>query len=146
LGFIARRRDRPSESQVSPRAEWFDRNPALQISGWGSDSVSPHGLTQRFSYTVPSGKKALITLMNVSIMRVLAGTTADIAQINIQLQAQVIILLEIKSNTIGDGRYVGVGTLSLLNAGQTLTGYTFDSSTGGTIAYWMELSLTTFDA
>jgi len=143
--FIARRRDRPSESQVSPRAEWYDRNPSLQTSGWGMDA-SPHTLTDRFAYTVPTGKKAIVSLLSATIQRRTAATTLGLAQARITMRGTTAISALLQNNTVGEGRLIGVGTSALLSAGDQVVGSTSDDSTGGTVAYLLVAHLTAFDA
>jgi len=45
------------------RGHYYDRNAASIVKNWGGSIPAGSGWTQRWSYTVPAGKKAMHTLL-----------------------------------------------------------------------------------
>jgi len=151
MGFPARRRDRPSESQVSPKAVWYDRNPISRNDCWASINVAPHSVTTRWSYQVPSGKKALLEVVQARVTRSLAATTAGLANSSIGLipsggTRKAIALATIRSNTLWDKEGATIGSAVALRTGDEIDYRTDDSSTGGTCDYIGAYKVTEFDA
>jgi len=133
------------------RAAWYDRNPTNYAYAYFG-IVAPHGATQRISYTVPSGKKAIVELLETYIKRVTAATAPDTAQAYWQGTLtgatnllQNVELLSIE-NTPAQGMSKNMGATITVNAGEFLTLYTVDASTGGTIRYGSSIKLSVFDA
>lgn len=149
MGFPARRRDRPSESQASPRAEWYDRNAAPQPKTYAANNVAPHVATQRWSYTVPSGKKAWLESLFLFVIRQTAATAAGRSgcAITVTQDALMVNLLnnEFTDNTVNHLKDMFATNFGILVAGNVVTGWTFDESTGGTMGYTIAAKLTQFD-
>jgi hypothetical protein len=93
----------------------------------------------------------MVELLSCRVTRVSAATTVDVAQAawaltpsggteHFLLQARLI------TNNVGDTREHGIGATLILNAGDTLTGYTADYSTGGACHYFLSYKITEFDA
>jgi hypothetical protein len=59
--------------QASDRAAYYDRNPINRTQYYTAAALAPHGVTQRWAYTVPAGKKAFIDVVRASNHRVSAG-------------------------------------------------------------------------
>jgi len=142
--FVARRRDRPSEAQVSPRAMWYDRNSTFIRKTWNG-LVGPHAAVTRWTYTVPTGKKTFIGLMSLTMLRETAATTAGEALCYIRIQTQIVLCIGLFNAAVDTNRTVAASGEALLNASETIDGQTYDSSTGGTISYTSALLLTEFD-
>jgi len=149
--FIARRRDRPSEAQVSPKAEWYDRNPATRTVYYNGSGVAPHSYISRGSYTVPAGKKAVLELAFIQTYRLAAATTvaaviADIAFTPSGGSAQLLQQLWHMDNTLYVVRDKTVPMSICMQVGDRIDIDTGDGSTGGTNSYIMLLKLTEFNA
>lgn len=129
-----------------PRLEWYDRNPQLRRNRYCGSSVAPHSVTERWAYTVPTGKKALIMHLFVSLVRVTAPTTAMGSAAYTLIGDEHHAYLMLYGNTVNDGRTGMIGTSELLAAGETINAKTFDSNTGGTISYAIVCDLNEFDA
>jgi len=149
--FPARRRDRPEINPVaSPRAEWYDRNPADASQDYYG-SLSPHVVTTRWSYTVPSGKKAWVQIATIFCMRRTAATTMGEVYVFLvivpsggSLKRLMIACFVDNTVWVKDKAYGGVGIL--LRAGDAVNANTADSSTGGTVDYYCGAKITEFDA
>lgn len=133
------------------RPAWYDRNPT-QITLWYTVNIqSPHSQTQRWTYTVPSGKKAMLEALDGLICIQSAATTPGRRKIMVQLTkagggSAQIFNLQIITNNVGDIQTKALGTSILLLSGDTLSGFTADESTGGTVDYRLMAKLTEFDA
>lgn len=97
--------------------------------------VSPHALTTRWTYTVPTGRAALVYAAEVLAMRYTAAITVQLIEATISVIFTTAIGVFLLSNTVGDSRHAVVSQLTPLRPGDYLTGATRDSSTGGTGAY-----------
>jgi len=133
------------------RPEWYDRNPASTVSGWGGTNVAPHAATTRASYTVPSGKKALLEFLKVWVRRTTAATTAGNPKATWYVYpagAGFVDLLraEIFTNGVGDKDIAYAFAALVLCTGDELRLISIDDSTGGTMDYWSAAKLTQFDA
>lgn len=144
--FIARRRDRPSEAQVSPRAEWYDRNPSDQSVGYLAVAVAPHTTTTRATYTVPTGRKAFITALHAEVYRRDAPTTAGKVYAQVFWSGVVMLKASHLNATVGSVERSSVGVDNALMAGDTVFIETCDLSTGGTMDYQVGVAIVEFDA
>jgi len=73
------------------RPEPHDRNPVRQTLTYSGTGIAPHATTQRFSYTVPSGKKAIVLAAQANLQRATAATTAAITRASVQLQNTLVV-------------------------------------------------------
>jgi len=144
--FLARRRDRPNESQVSPRAEWYDRNPTQRSVFYSASSVSPHTETMRATYTVPTGKKAMVVVVNAQLRRNTAATTVGRAYIRALTGSVYFFYLTHQNNTAGYREWMAVGGLMMIPTGDILFLYTADESTAGTMDFFATILIIEFDA
>ena len=134
-----------------PRLEWYDRNPQMQAEAYNGTGIPPHGLTERWSYTVPTGKKCLLEMLQALIKRALAATTEDLAYIIVNYTksggvAKSLIFNPLRTNLVGDGDSVAIGATLTLLAGDVLAAKTGDASDGGWIDYNVAYKSTEFDA
>jgi len=134
-----------------PRLNWYDRNPACKVGVWSGSGVAPHAATQRLSYTVPSGKKAIIEVLECSVIRKTAATTAGVMQGYAVLTPYggpptTFLVAWIETNTVDarSDRFLG-GAVTLF-AGDVLALKTLDLSTGGTGSYFQAYKGTEFSA
>ena len=129
-----------------PRLEWYDRNPQIQRQRYLHDGLAPHAATLRFSYTVPTGKKAYINMLLVALLRVTAATTVGEAKGYFIIEGSESLMVHLWGNAVNDGRELVGGAGALLSAGEVITAYTGDASEGGTIMYFLSLLAVEFDA
>lgn len=133
------------------RPAWFDRNPVQVPKNYYSTAIAPHTLTTRWTYTVPTGKKALLEFALVKAIRSVAATTAGTVYAYLSLTPSgltVVVLgvIELMANSVGDHDASLVGQSIVLGAGDALLAATLDTSTGGTVDYSLAAKLTEFDA
>jgi len=136
---------------IIARPAWYDRNPIQIVADFESWSAGPHTVTDRLTYTVPAGKRALLELAQVKLYRVTAATTAGIARIILALtpsggSTEYILEAHIRGNTVGDKDSAEIASALILMAGDALVLKTVDPSTGGTIDYVGSYKITEFDA
>ena len=134
-----------------PRLEWYDRNPQHVLVGYSAEAVAPHSVVARWSYTVPTGKKAFIEIMHATLQRAVAATTADIAFASLSLWPEgeailVPIIAWIRENDVGNKDRAVMGQGAILLTGDLVQGATMDDSDGGSIDYNVSGKITEFDA
>jgi len=129
-----------------PRLEWYDRNPIAKSQAYNGSGVAPHSMTVRATYTVPTGKKALIAFAEGVIVRVTAATAVGWVEVLVQGANNEAFRLNHINNTVNSyeqGRtYVGY----VLLAGQDINLQTQDLSTGGTLSYNVFITSMEFSA
>lgn len=117
----------------------YDRSPANQALQYQGAAVAPHGLTNRWTRTVPAGLRAQVQLVSGQIMRVTAAAPVGQVQMLVSVvcsgnTAQV-LMLQMLTNTAGDQQHAEFGGEILLAPGDTVACATQDASTGGTVNY-----------
>jgi len=135
---------------VVARPAWHDRNPFVIMRGFSS-VTGPHSMTDRWTYTVPAGKKAYIEFLCIKSIRATAAGTAGTVVIQITYtpsgaSEQVLAATGLYTNTVGDKDEVTCGHALTMLAGDLLKGLTYDGSTGGTVNYLVVAKITEFDA
>lgn len=133
------------------RPAWYDRNPASKADIWTGAGVAPHAATTRKTYTCPAGKKAMVEVLELSVIRETAATTVGTAQAYVTItpsggSAIVCIAAWIRTNTVADRNDAFLGASMLLFPGDRIDLMTLDLSTGGTCAYFVCYKITEFDA
>jgi len=128
-----------------PRLEWYDRNPQATQQGYYG-VIAPHADTVRATYTVPTGKKAMVTGVHGHIRRVTAATTVGLVTINFRRQATIYQVLQHVDNNVNSMKDVSMLQTTALSAGETLSESTEDLSTGGTMELRIGRHITEFDA
>lgn len=132
------------------RRDWIDRNAVSVVKAYENLGVAPHGLTSRWVYTVTAGKKAILTYFFASITRMVAA--APVGQAIVYVSGFINgtginpFSLPMMFNTIGENRQIIIPQCFLMAGADTLTAYTFDTSTGGQCAYSISAQFIEFDA
>lgn len=127
---------------VSSREEYYDRNPSVTSEGSQSVLSENTALTEQQNYTVPTGKKAFLNLLALSMSaRVAATSTTTSDEVLVQSGytksggAEVIILEQAFSSpayVAGDHRSVAIGgSLVMLEGDRIDTTITFVGDAGG---------------
>lgn len=114
---------------------FYDREATQIVVNYNAASVLPHALIQRDTYTVPAGKKAKITGMQVFAVRNAAATVGDVVGLYFEANVASVPykLLEAKYYSISSGFWSGF-TLSesiWLDTGDLLRIMSVDESTDG---------------
>ena len=128
------------------RGAYYDRNPLNASVSYSSAGLAPAGTTTRFTYTVPAGRKALLTGGHIRWRRPTAAAPVGLVTFNIQDALVNLGLVRTANNVVEavEGYALALGQYEV--AGTTILGQTTDTSTGGSCDYDASLSITEFDA
>jgi len=140
-----------SPGKYVARPAWYDRNPIQRIQNWDEGAVAPHANTQRWTYTVPPGKKAFVEYAELWAKRLTAAGTVGIVEANVRVtpsggSASAIMRVYVITNNVGDVDKAVVGQALTLLAGDMIECRSADSSTGGTATYHSAVKIVEFDA
>ena len=129
-----------------PRLEWYDRSPSNENIDYGASSVAPHSLTERASYTVPTGKKAFVSGAYGDVMRRSAAGTLGEAYAFFTVAAVVLMAIGHNNNSEGHTERGSGLASSVVLTGTKISIETIDESTGGTMNYYLSISIMEFSA
>jgi len=140
-----------SSPTLIARPAWYDRNPLVVWRQYSGALVAPHSSTERWTYTVPAGKKAYLEVAFAYTTRRTTATTA--AQLTIIVSftpsggtTAAIMELSHWDNTLYISRTQNLAMSIVMLVGDTLNATTSDASTGGTNDFIITAKLTEFDA
>lgn len=141
---------RLSNTQAVSRPTYYDRNPVKRQALYAADSVAPHALTVRFTYTAPAGKKAFVEVAKVLIIRETAATTAapTTGQILLTpsgLSGGIAVTTYMQNNVVGTIDRDALATQVELLPGDAISGQTADQSTAGGMGYNLHVAMDEFD-
>ncbi len=128
------------------RGYYYDRAPTPQVFEFQGGAVAPHTDTSRFGYTVPAGRKAFIVHLVATISRATVAAPVGSYGAHFGGLGANLAWLRTRKNTVDAAEVLALPTSLTLNAGQVLSGLTFDGSTGGTVDYQINAALVEFDA
>jgi hypothetical protein len=136
---------------IISRPAWYDRNPIVKCDSWLGTSTAPHAETERWTYTVPAGKKAFLETLSMRMQRSSAASTGGtaVAWVGVYPSGGVpkyLAFCAIVTNTVGDKDSSIVGQAIVMKAGDIIRARTSDLSTGGAIDYFLAYKITEFDA
>lgn len=142
---------RTSPTPLVARPAWYDRNPATKSEHYLGASVAPHAATKRLEYTCPTGKKAVVELLQCKVIRAAAATASQMpmaywVHYKSPTAYAYVLFAGIRGNNVDDRDKAEVGQSIVLLAGEKLQGYTQDQSTGGSCDYFLAYKVTEFDA
>jgi hypothetical protein len=130
------------------RQDWYDRGMVFINNRYRGASVAPHAETSRWTYTVPTAKRAVITYFSLQVLRQTAATTLGNAYAYIGFSGAVVATvfdLGLYNNTVGEKSILSSHPFIVIPAATVVTGFTSDDSTGGAMNYIVILSLHEFD-
>jgi len=132
------------------RQHWYDRNPMVDTVWWGGALAAEAGYTVVWSYTVPTGRKAMHTVCWTSALGVIATAGRDCSCSNRIWDPETADYRpyhELRHmDTTTEERATKTTTITFLMAeGDTITGTITNTDT---VDHWMGISatLTEFDA
>lgn len=131
--------------------EWTDRNPDNRKLEFGSLWSGPHEATQRLSYTVPSGKKAIIQSVYLYLEIQSAATTPGRRYNNFSLiidgssVSTLTAWIQSTINVVGSVEFENITPMFILYPGDGLDITTADNGTGGTIIYYGDVVLAEYN-
>ncbi len=132
-------------SYAVARPAFYDRAAAASTQAINI-IAAPHAQTYRFSYTVPANRKAYVENIRVYVQRqTVAGTSGTL------VSAIAVGTVELKylavENNIPGTQFNDMSTAQVtLYPGDVMTGYTIDTSVGGTVNFVIQSKSTEFDA
>ncbi len=133
-------------SLISVRGPYYDRNPSSKGSSFSLTGTAPHAQTNRIVYSVPTGRKAIVTTGTGQIRRAVAATTVGEAQVLMAGAGGTFYVLSNKSNTVDQQLGLTVGPAESFNAADNVVVQTSDASTAGTVDYAGSIGIEEFDA
>lgn len=130
--------------------QFYQANAITRALGSNVTGFAPHVFTDRNTYTVPAGKRALLTSATIAIQRVTAaapiGRYQNTIYVTLNAAAADVCRIIAIDNTVNFINQMSLGLQVWLAAGDTIKWATEDLSTGGTVSYWGSFTYTEFDA
>lgn len=132
------------------RPDPIDRNATITVNQYTNQNLAAATITERWSQTVASGKKAQISTLLVSMIRCTVATAADWAYVQVSVNTSgsndPIAVAQFGHNVVGYGDTNVVGIAGTYNAGAIIKGYTVDNSTGGSTRVFVGATVMSYDA
>ena len=136
-------------SLASARSAYYDRNATSVFQSYLA-TVGPHAGTQRWSYTVASGKKLQLEIAGTRIYRITAAAPVSWTQADISIVSGA-------TTAILSEKYVFDNSLTVVYddiramavtvyASESIAANTIDVGTGGSVQYWLSAKGTLYDA
>lgn len=120
--------------------QYYGRNPIIVPKVSRQVAIAPHLEAQRWTYTVPTGRNAIVTSLNLWIFRNTVAAPAGVADIVLYVTSggapQAMYDLPLFLNTVGANLGIFIGQNLTMLAGHTISLYDVDGSTGGTVSYY----------
>ncbi len=115
-----------------------ERTPLKVTRLYAAAGVAPHAGTQRWTYTVPASRKAIVEVLHTEVYRDGAPTTAGRCSVFIHYTPSGGSLTRILEWTqlltaVGNEKSSDLAPNMLMLAGDVLTASSYDLSTGGTL-------------
>jgi len=130
--------------------EWFDRTPTPIWKTYSANAVDSHAITERWSYTVPDGKKAILEFAYFYVRRAAPPTVSGyiIPQLRFTPNdgsENVLDRMVFRSATEYDIKEKNLAVAIILSKGDKVRGLTIDTSTGGQTDIIFNAKFTEFD-
>lgn len=131
------------------KREWFDRNGLVVHQYYIGSSVAPHAQSNRFTYSVPSGRLCMVMGATLNLWRRTAATTPDLwgAGLRLEHSGNYYYFCELMGNDnnlwVVKNQIFSCQVICYPN--DILRGWTFDQSTGGTVDYELAIFAQEFD-
>lgn len=136
----------PVTAVISVRGmEWFDRNPKLVGAWYVDDDIAPHASTTVETYVVPADRLALVSVLDIDIVRSAATTTLKRAMGRIVVSGALAFSCFHWNDTVGHRESKASNSNLVLQSGESIQIVTEDLSTGGTLDYRISMPLIEFD-
>lgn len=136
------------------RPDYKDRNPTDRTIYYSNTNVAPHAQTSRASRTVAAGKKGILEAVSLQLRRNQAGTVIGNSYIYVTLtpnggsQQPIAILHEDGPDfgTVGKKQSLTLTLNKPLAAGDSVSIFTSDTTTNGSLDYYANVTLTEYDS
>lgn len=134
----------------SGRPQPWDRNATVPFALSTSQvAIAPHAATQRWTYTVPSNRKALIMSAHAMSYRITVATTVGQVQGLVARPSTTYTYIaeaNYLNNAIGAQDRSDIGSGMVMLASDQLIGQDFDTSAAGTCSFEESAGVLEFDA
>lgn len=133
------------------RPDPADRNGLTIGNGISASGVAPHGVTNRYTYTVPASRKAIVCAWSGIGIRQTAAAPVGLVEIDCRfitasaLNARVGQDMSL-DNTVGAKCVLNLAPQQVLLSTEAVNFLTADASTGGTWLYQSFFTGTEYDA
>ena len=127
------------------RPAYYDRQSSSLVSGY-TGTVAPHGLTVRFTQTVPADQKYMIEFSEGYLGRATAFTTTGASGAFILVTGVAVINIFGTLPTTTSSLVQQQAFNMVVVEGEVITGSTQDYSVGGTVYYEINVKSTVFTA
>jgi len=132
------------------RPAYYDRNATSTLQSYGAD-LAPHTTTTRFTTTVAAGTKLIVEVAQAFTMTTSAATTAGrgFSQVQVTSGGTSVDLARVDQIQLSTSQAATQQLIPLsltVYAGETVTGVTFNGSTGGTLFHVAAFKGTTYSA
>lgn len=134
------------------RGNYYDRNARTIMLSFASGGIGPAGgFQQRWSYTVPAGRRAQVDSTIVEIIRDAVANADNGAQAILEITPAGGSTAEyfrnfMLNNTLGFAQIIPLGSTGNLQAGDVFSSKTTVAGTGGSVFFGIYAKLTEFDA
>lgn len=131
---------------VGGRPPYYDRAATTQQSTYANASIAVHADTERWTYTVPVGRKALFESAFVSAIQQTAAAAAGWAAIRIRIATITFLQADLVTGvTVGERAALTMGPVGYLPPGTVVDCRSFDLKADGTTILRGVARLTLFD-
>lgn len=141
----------PEMNQGVARANYFDRNGVSKVSTYQAEALVPAAPGTKWSYTVPSNKKAFSEYLHAQVRRVAAAAPVGIIYSYITFTpsggvASFLLYIAFRKNAIGDSEEKMANGFGAMYPGDNIFCVLGDTSTGGLVDFISTLKTSEYDA
>lgn len=126
-----------------------DRNPIFPHKAFNAEISEPDATTQRFTYTVPANRRAIVHDIWTYIQRTDTNASIAVAGIYVQVVHNTVsyqlIYNMLYDNNIGARAPLSVNPEFVMEAGDQLNAYTVSDGDGGKIVCSLSATITEYD-
>lgn len=148
--------DSPGLPLITPRPNYYDRNPIALLPSYAANGLGTHAFTTRWSYSVPPAREAFVEAFFGQMRRNSAAGTVAYAEIyavisgggnpDAPIAGAHFGAESLNANTPGAGIIVSHPLSVQLSAGGIIYGATINTDTGGGIDFNVTVKIVEFDA
>lgn len=128
---------------------FYGRNPLRIFKGYQAFGVAPHGTVVRATYTVPLGRRAVVTSCVLHVNRVTVaapvGQAVSAVELNQGGLTQYVAKMILYDNAVGANKDLPLSGEIWLTENDFIRLVTIDGSTGGTCDYILTLNAMEYD-
>ncbi|NBT26985.1 MAG: hypothetical protein EBT09_10610 [Actinobacteria bacterium] len=128
------------------RPAYYDRSPTAANPAYYGQAV-PHAQTTRWTVTNTAAQKMYVDAASITIIRATVPTTSGLYYAAIfGPTGQPLLMVHQSVATVGNPQNISSGGSILVLQSQSITGVTYDDSTGGVVTYGVFAHGIQFDA